>query len=259
MSRPPVAFVLAIGLFATSHAAIADDPAEFAFQPHPGAPLPLAAILADEEGRAVPLGRFFTGKPVVLVLEYLRCKTFCGLTLRNVVAGLDRLSLDGGRDFQLVAVDIDPRDGPADAAAAKTEYLSFYRHPEAGRGIHFLTGPEAAVRPIAEAIGFPYRYEPELDQYRHPAGFVVASADGRVSRYFLGAGGSEAELTAALAGVPGNDAPGPLRRFLLLCGADGVLSGRFTVPVLTAFSVANLLATAAMVALFAAIRRRRQR
>ena len=64
---------------------------------------------------------------MVLVLEYLRCKTLCGLTLDNLVSGLDALPQQAGRDFQVVVISIDPRDTPADAAAAKAKYLDGYR------------------------------------------------------------------------------------------------------------------------------------
>ena len=175
------------------------SPAEFAFRPHPGAELPLAVILDDEQARARPLAAFFTGKPVVLVLEYLHCRTFCGLTLRGLMTALDGLKLDAGRDFRLVAISIDPRDTPEDAAAAKASYLAEYHHPDGANGVHFLTGSEAAVRRIAEAVGFPYRYDATLDQFIHPAGLVIASPQGRISRYLLGLDRSAAELEAGLA------------------------------------------------------------
>jgi len=46
---------------------------------------------------------------------------------------------------------------------------------------------------------------------------------------------------------------------LLLCRGEGASLGRYTLPVLAAFTAADLVATAALVALFAAIRRRRHR
>ena len=100
---------------------------DFAFRPHPGAELPLQASLRDEQGRAQPLAAFFTGKPVVLVLEYLRCRTLCGVTLQRLITALDALPVDAGRDYHLVAISIDPRDTPADAAAAKRKFLAEYR------------------------------------------------------------------------------------------------------------------------------------
>src|SRR5207302_5571646 len=138
----------------TSSALAGEDFSEFAFRPHPGARLPLASEFVDDQGRAVPLGRFFAGKPVVLVLDYLRCKTLCGLTLENLAAGLGALPLDAGRDFQVVVIRIDPRDKSADLAAAKTKYLGGYHHPAREDGWHFLTGPQQMIQRDADSVVF---------------------------------------------------------------------------------------------------------
>jgi protein SCO1/2 len=240
-----------------SEALAGGDPLDFAFQPHPGTPLPLDVDLIDEQGRAVALQHFFTGKPVVLVLEYLRCKTLCGLTLENVVAALEALPLDAGRDFQVVAVSIDPRDTSEDAAAAKTKYLARYRHSGMADGWHFLTGRKQALQRVAETVGFPYRYDAELDQYLHPAGFVLAAPDGRISRYMLNLGMNPADLRAGIADAAQGRALDPLTRLLLLCHFDGAPLGRYTAPIEAAFLAANIAGITALIAVFAAIRRRR--
>jgi protein SCO1/2 len=252
--------VLVLALLAlsggTSGALAGHDFSEFAFRPHPGARLPLAAEFVDEQGRAVPLGRFFAGKPVVLVLDYLRCKTLCGLTLENLAAGLGALPLDAGRDFQIVVISIDPRDKPADLAAAKIKYLKAYQHSAGNDGWHFLTGPQAAVEQIADTVGFPYRYEPARDQYIHPAGFVVAAADGSVSRYVLGINPQPTELRGALADAAQGKAVGLLTQ-LLLCHGDTPQLGRYSLAIEGAFVTANLIAMIGGIAVFVAIRRRR--
>lgn len=228
-----------------------------AFQPHPGARLPLDAELLDERGRMVPLARFFTGHPVVLVLEYLHCKTLCGLALGALATALDRVPLDAGRGFQVVAISIDPRDTPADAAAAKAKYLTIYRHPGAAAGWHFLTGPRAAVERIAAAVGFSYRYDKRLDQYMHPVGFVVAAGNGTISRYLLEIDPPPAALRTALADAAHAEVRGPLTRFVLWCHGADPLIGRYTVPILAAFTIANLGAMAGAVVVFGTIWRRR--
>lgn len=261
MRRRLAAVLFAGALLAVSGAQPAEAAtplSKFAFQPHPGAELPLAVALNDEQGRSRPLAAFFTGKPVVLVLEYLRCRTFCGLTLRGLIAALDALPLDAGRDFRLVAISIDPRDTPADAAAAKTAYLAGYRHPDAGNGVHFLTGSEAAVRRIAEAVGFPYRYDAALGQFVHPAGLVIASPQGRISRYLPGLDRSPAEMRAGIAAAAQGQAFNLLRPILLLCRAAGLPTGGYAVPIMAAFGAANIAAIAVLIAVFAAILRRRR-
>jgi protein SCO1/2 len=256
-----VALALTVVLVAAGRGAMAYSPANlaaFAFQPHPGAELPLGAPLVDENGRTAPLAHFFTGKPVVLVLEYLRCKSLCGVTLENVVAALDGLPLEAGRDFQMLAISIDPRDTPVQVAQAKAKYLSEYHHQGGAGGIHFLTGSAQSVRQIADAIGFPYRYDAAIDQYVHPAGFILASPDGRISRYIFGVAATAPELRAGLLGARQGEALSPLTRLFLLCHVEGAPLGRYTVPVLAAFTLADMAAGfAALVVVLAAVRRRR--
>lgn len=234
------------------------DLAALAFRPHPGAQLSLSTTFIDETGRSVALGTFFNKAPVILVLDYLRCTSLCGVTLRNLIAGtLDKLPLQPGRDYQLVAISIDPRDTPANATTARATYAGLLDRPDAERGLHFLTAPEEPVREIADAVGFPYRYDSLLDAYIHPAGFIIASPNGRISRYVEGVSIAPRDLVVALADAEQDKSQDLLTRIILLCHVQGAPLGRFTVPVLAAFTAANLAAGFALIAHFAAIRRRR--
>jgi len=253
------ALVAAVALPAASpRETDANDAASLVFQPHPGTRLPLAATLTDEDGRAVSLGSYFAKAPVILVLDYLRCTSLCGVTLRNLVEALDRMPLEPARDYRLVAVSIDPRDQPADAAAARAKYAGLLGRDSGTRGLHFLTASSpAAVREIADAVGFPYRYDALSDAYIHPAGFVVAAADGVITRYVEGVAISPDALVGAVADAELDKSQGPLTRLLLLCHVSGAPIGRFTVPVLAAFITADIAAGFTLIAIFAAIRRRR--
>jgi protein SCO1/2 len=238
-------------------ARVSDDSA-LAFRPHPGARLPLTTKLMDERGRPVALGRYFTKSPVILVLEYLRCTSLCGVTLRNLVAGtLRRVPLEPSRDYQLVAISIDPRDKPSDAATARAKYAGLLARSGAEDGIHFLTGSTAAVRAIADAVGFPYRYDALLQAYIHPAGFIIASPDGVISHYVEGLAITPQGLISAFADAEQDKSTGPLTRLFLLCHVRGAPLGRFTAPVLAAFTMADLAAGLTLIAIFTAIRRRR--
>jgi protein SCO1 len=231
--------------------------ADLSFREHPGAPLPLDATLADERGIKVRLGEFFTaGKPVVLVLEYLRCKTLCGFVLGGLADALARLPIEAGKDYAVVAVSIDPLDSAADARAARARYLARYGRANAA-GWHFLTGEESAVRRIARAVGFPYRYDAELDQYAHPAGLVVAAPDGTIARYVLGVGYQPRDLRLAIAEAAQGTVSTPLGRLLLLCYGRDVQQGRYTPQIEAAMILANLAGVLAFVAVIAVVHRRR--
>jgi protein SCO1 len=243
------ALIIALIRPTASRPTAGSDISSLSFRPHPGVRLPLTTPLVDETGHAVELGDYFTKSPVILVLEYLRCISLCGVTLRNLVAdGLNAVPLEPGRDYQLVAISIDPRDNSADAAAARAKYAALLDRGS-GAGMHFLTASPDAVRKIAETVGFPFRYDALLDAYIHPAGFVVAAPDGTISRYLEGVAISPRELVGALADAEQDKSQGPLTRLLLLCH----------VPILAAFTAADIAAGLSVVAIFAAIRHRRYR
>ncbi len=240
-------------------AGASNDAENLAFRPHPGDRLPLSTVFTDEQGRSVVLGDYFNKVPVILVLEYLRCTSLCGVTLRNLIDGaLTRLPLEPARDYQLVAVSIDPRDKPAEATAARSEYVRLLDRVGGERGMHFLTTPSAAaVRNVADAVGFPYRYDNWLDAYVHPAGFVIVAPDGVISRYVEGIAISPQELVGALADAEQDKSQGPLTRLLILCHVQGIALGRLTAPVLGAFTLANIAAGCALIAIFTVVWRRR--
>lgn len=254
MRRAALFLILALCAF-TPRLAKADL-SQFAFEPHPGAHLPLATKLLDEHGRTVKLGAFFGGHPVILVLEYLRCRSLCGVTLDSIIKALKALPLKPGRDFDLVAISIDPRDTPADASRAQTKYATEYGR-SGGSGFHFLTGNTKAVRQIATDVGFPYKFEARLGTYIHPAGFMVVTPQGDVSSYIEGVGVKPQRLVRAIADAQQLKYLGPLARIILFCHVQGAPLGRFTVPVLAVFMIADIAGGFALIILFASIRRRR--
>ncbi len=204
---------------------------QLAFDQRPGAALPLAAELADESGTARPLAEFFAGRPVVIVLEYLRCPNLCGLVLGGLFEGLAGTGRAGRRDYDVLAISIDPGEGPAEAAAARASYAGRFG-VAATAGWQFLTGREEAVRQIADAIGFRYRLDPAAGQFAHAAGLVIASPAGRVSRYLLGIEYRPLDLKLALAEASDGTVASPASRLLLLCYGYDPKTGSYTPAVM---------------------------
>jgi protein SCO1 len=199
-----------------------------AFQQHPGAALPLDTPLVDENGRTISLGAFFGQRPVLIVMDYLHCETLCGFVLANLVRSLDNVPLQGGEDYEVLAISIDPRDTPAAARAAREQYLARAQRPG---GWHFLTGSEQAVARIAAAIGFPYRYDADADQFAHPAGVTVAAPDGTIARYILGLDYRPLDLRLALTEAARGTISTPATSLLLLCYCYDPETGRYSAPI----------------------------
>ena len=130
---------------------------EIGFDQNLNQQLPLDTELTDETGRAVRLGDYFGSKPVVLAFVYYECPMLCTQVLSSMTSSLNLLSLDAGKDFDIVAVSFDPRETPAQAAARKATTLERYDRPTAAAGWHFLTGRQDADRAPDPGGRFPLR------------------------------------------------------------------------------------------------------
>ena len=60
----------------------------------------------------------------MLVFVYYDCPMLCTQVLNGLASALDVLSLEPGKDFDIVTVSFDPRETPALAAAKKATYLA---------------------------------------------------------------------------------------------------------------------------------------
>jgi protein SCO1 len=243
-----------------AHARI--DPSAFAalsFRQHPGAQLPLGTALHDETGRPATLGSAMGGHPSVVVLEYLRCRSLCSLVMSGAIAAMARGHLTPGKDVTLVAISIDPRDTPADAAAARAMYSRRFPDPAAAAaGVHFLIGSPDQVKRIADAIGFRYRLDAPSGQYAHPGGFVVATPDGRISRYVLGLNPDPSLLRQAVFEAAREKVEPPAHPLLCLCfgyDPDEGSVAALTWQLVRWTSLALVLACAALIG-FLSLRRR---
>ncbi len=113
---------------------------EVGFDQKLGAALPLDATFRDESGRTVALGDYFHGRPVILSLAYYECPMLCTLSLNWSASALSILSLQPGKDFEIVTVSFEPNEKPDLAAAKKKSYLARDKRAGAENGAHFLRG-----------------------------------------------------------------------------------------------------------------------
>jgi protein SCO1/2 len=154
----------------------------------PNAQVPLDLEFNDENGKPVRLGDFFKpDRTVLLMLVYFECPMLCNLTLNGVVKAVRPLNLMPGRDFEIVTVSFDPREGPKLAAAKKANYLKSLGKPAAAAGWHFLTSSQPSMaRTLGDAIGFGYKMDPKGVQYLHQAAIYICTPKGRVARTLQG-------------------------------------------------------------------------
>jgi protein SCO1 len=195
------------------------------------APVPLDVLLRNETGQAVPLRTYFGEKPVVLALVYYRCPNLCSLTLTEMVHGLRRVAFEPGRDYNVVVTSIDPSETPQLAAEAKKAYAKEFGRASFDSGWHFLTGTQDSISRLASAVGFRYRWDDPTRQFVHAGGIMVATPDGKLSRYFYGVRYAPADLRMALVEASQEKIGSPVDAILLYCFHYDVTQGKYTLAI----------------------------
>ena len=151
--------------------------------------LPLDLVFRDESGQAVKLGQYFGQKPVVLAFVYYDCPMLCTQVLNGMVTSFRVLPFQIGKEFDVVTVSFDPRETATVAAAKKQVYMNYLparMRSNANSGWHFLTGDQASITQLTEAVGFHYRYDEATKQFAHASGIMLTTPQGKLSRYFYG-------------------------------------------------------------------------
>ncbi len=193
-----------------------------------GAQVPLELPFLDESGRAVRLRELFDGKPVILVLAYIKCPRLCSVVLSELAKSLREVPYSAGKDFRLVVVSFDPREKPDLAARAKETFVEEYGREGATAGVHFLTGEGVVSKRLADLVGFRYIYDPGKGEYRHSAGIMLLTPEGKVARYLFGTAFAPRDLRLGLVEASEGRISAPVDNALLLtCMSYDPATGKY--------------------------------
>lgn len=227
--------------------ALAQEPSVLQFRQNLGDQLPLETAFKDAGGHPARLGDYFGKTPVVMVFGYYHCPRLCDTVMDGVLQGVQ----NAGLPLTIVGIGIDPREGASDAAHKLAGYQS-----GGDAGLHLLTGNQDQIARLAHAAGFEYSYDKESGQYSHPAGFLVATPEGKVSRYFSGLRFDRRDVRLALIEASNERVGSLAEQVLLLCSHYDPLAARYSVTVMAIVRMAAILAMAALaVGIWAAHRR----
>ncbi|MBV8833983.1 MAG: SCO family protein [Acidobacteriaceae bacterium] len=201
--------------------------------------IPLNLVFRDESDHAVPLRTYFGEKPVVLALVYYKCPGLCGLTLSDLAHSLKRVELEPARDYDVVIVSIDPKENPSIAAEKKQNYAKLFARPSFQAGWHFLTGDQNAITSLASAVGFHYRWDEPTHQFVHAAGVMIATPEGKLSRYFYGIQYTPTDLRLSLVEASRHTIGSPVDYVLLFCCPYDPMTGKYTVAIYNLLKLAG--------------------
>ena len=197
------------------------------------AQVPLDLTFADESGNRRTLRELMHGRPAVLALVYYQCPMLCGMELNGLLRALKVTPLDAGKDFEILTISFDPREGPALAAAKKAEYVGRYKRPTANEGWHFLTGDEASISQLTKAVGFRYQFDKKSGQWAHASGIMTLTPEGRIARYQYGVEYSARDLKFSLIEASRGKIGSAVDQVLLFCFHYDPTTAKYSIMIMT--------------------------
>ena len=212
--------------------------------------LPLGDHFIDESGRDVTLGKYFGSRPVVMALVYYHCGMLCPQVLHGMAEALRGTRFKAGDQYDVLVASFDPMDTTADSVEAKQRFMATLGDAGAPTGVHFLTGPQQSITDLAQATGFHYVRVPgpdgKMDQFAHSSVIMIATPDGRMSKYLAGINYPSRDVRLALIEASKRHI-GSLSDIILLYCCNYVPSqGRYTVAILRVLGLAAMASLAAL-------------
>lgn len=165
------------------------------FEDKTGTFIPLDVAFTTAEGESVVLADLVK-VPTIFVFQYYRCTDICEQISIDLASALDRTSAQGGSDYRVALISIDPSESPADARTLRDRIAPMFSVPQSEGSWEFLTGSDESIDRITDATGFHYR---KIGQdFEHPIGLVFVSPEGKITRYVHGLAYLPAELNLSI-------------------------------------------------------------
>ncbi len=252
-ARPSRIFIIGAAIVVGGASSVAQVPPRDVTDPPEGVgiderldeKLPLDLQFIDDTGRTVTLGEYFDrGMPVVITPVFYRCRNLCSATLNGLAEALNEIEWSAGEDFQIVTFTINPKEEYRLAQVKKRNYLGMYEREQAADGWHFLTGDEQSITALTEALGFRYRFVERTGDYAHAASIIVATPQGRLSRYINTVMPESETLDKALIEASQGSIGSPWDRLVLWCSTFDPSAGKYVVAarkVMTLGGLATML------------------
>jgi protein SCO1/2 len=204
-----------------------------------GTQLPAGTTFRDENGARVTLQNYFFKKPSILVFSYFNCPMLCPLVLDGLVRSVKPLSLEVGRDFDVIVVSIDERDGSEGARAKKAETVGRYGRSGSAAGWHFLTGDKEAVETTARSAGFSYAFDQASDQFVHASGIFILTPAGKIARVLYGVDYPPKEVRFALIEASNGEIGTVIDQVLLYCYHYDPATGKYGLIIMNSLRLAG--------------------
>ncbi len=191
-----------------------------------GETIDLSLTFHDRNGRKVTLDELLDDeKPTIFAPVYYTCPSLCTLILDGSRDLINELDLELGNDYRVVNVSFNPDNTPELARDKAAGYIATLNDPEPADHWYFLTGDEDAITRFMSGIGF--RYKKIEDLYSHASVVVLASPEGKITRYVYGVDYDPKTVRMALVEAADGKVGTTLDRILIYCFKYDPLAGKY--------------------------------
>jgi len=229
--------VLVLGEPAALPAVTSADLRKATVTPAEGARIATGSQWTGEDGKPVTLAAAMDGHAALLIFADYTCQSLCGSVLSLTTDLLAKSGVDL-RQYRVVALGLDAKDGPAEAAAMKRAQVT---DQAVAAVTTLLTADDVTTRAAADSVGYRFIYDAEHDQFVHPAAVLVLAKDGRVVRVLSALDIGPDQIRSALLEASGSNVSSFGRAVSVLCYGFDPSVGRYSGPIDRA-----LIATAAL-------------
>jgi protein SCO1/2 len=167
----------------------------------------------------------------------------CNQVLNGLTGSLKGISFDAGKEFDVVAISFDARefDKPDLAKNKKASYMERYGRPGTEKGWHFLTGTQESIDQVTSAAGFSYKWDEKSEQFAHAAGVMIATPEGKLSRYFYGIDYAPKDVKFGIIESADNKVGNTAEKMLLYCYHYDPATGKYGLAILRVMRLGGIL------------------
>ncbi len=167
----------------TGCAAIPQKPLEVGITEHLDSVIPADIILTEPDGKQVNLKQL-VNKPTILNFVYFRCPGICSPLMNGLAEVVNNSGLELGKDYQIITISFDSREGSELAGKKRENYLKKIRNAGDSTGWIFLTGDSLNIQRITQSAGFGFKLVGT--EYMHEGALIFLSPEGKITRYLKG-------------------------------------------------------------------------
>ncbi len=145
--------------------------------------IPEGIMVMNTEGQMQDLKQLIV-KPTVINLVYYRCPGICSPLMTSVAETIDATDLVLNKDYQILTISFDPREGTDLAVKKRNNYLNLIKKPIDKEGWKFFTADSLNINKLTTAVGF--KYKKTGNDFMHPGVLTMVSPQAKITRYLQG-------------------------------------------------------------------------